>query len=181
MSVGCQLGNQTKRYLFNFIEVEVAKDRTEESEDGVRETAEVLHLYKEFRISRESVVKYRKDKQTNGICMTASELRQLWPVCQREDIRAGRKQRRRWKTWPEDINLNHHCRKYQLIRNILYFWNHKYQLGISYIFENREFNAEPHPKTSHVSGTPGKGAEGRENMVIIYKIMWLKSLRICIW
>ena len=77
MSVGCHLGNQIKRYLFNFIEVEVAKDRTEESEDGVRETAEVLHLYSEFRISRESFVKYRKDKQTNGICMTASELRQL--------------------------------------------------------------------------------------------------------
>ena len=88
--------------------------------------------------------------------MTASELRQLWPVCQREDIRAGRKQRRRWKTWPEDINHNHQY--------------NRYQLGISYIFEISEFNAEPHPKTSHVSGTPGKGAEWKKTFSSFRKL-----------
>ena len=103
--------------------------------------------------------------------MTASELRQLWPVCQREDIRAGRKQRRRWKTWPEDINHNHQY--------------NRYQLGISYIFEISEFSH--HPKTSNVSGTPGNGAEGRkhghylENNVDVFtfhkkwQILWIMS------
>ena len=122
--------------------------RNSHKEHGCFKTSEVLHLLNfEWCISKESFVKYWKDKQTNRICMTASELRQLWPVCQREDIRAGRKQRRRWKTWPEDINHNHQY--------------NRYQLGISYIFEISEFYH--HPKTSNVSGTPGNGAEGRKH------------------
>ena len=36
------------------------------------------------------------------------------------------------------------------IRNVIYFLKQK-------------FNAEPHPKTSHVSGTSGEGAEGRKH------------------
>ena len=55
--------------------------RNRHKEHGFLETAEVLHLYNEFRISRESFVKYRKDKQTNGICMTASD-----DLCAKEKI-----------------------------------------------------------------------------------------------